>query len=53
MTRIMTVSYAPSGDGKKPMIRIANSLLTHSGFSVGTKIAVSYQGGIITINKTN
>lgn len=53
MPRIMTVTYAPSSDRKRPMIRIANSLLTNSGFNVGNKIEVSYQEGLIIINKTN
>jgi hypothetical protein len=49
----MTVTYAPGGDGRKPMVRIANSLLVHAGFAVGTPIKVSYTEGLITIKKIN
>ena len=50
MKREMTVTYAP-GDGRKPMIRIANDFLLHSGFAVGSKFAVEYTDGVIIITK--
>lgn len=53
MTRTMTVTYAPGGDGRKPMIRLTNNLLTKAGFNIGNKIDVSYQEGLITISKIN
>jgi hypothetical protein len=48
--RRMSVVRAPSTNNKA-MIRIVNSLLPRSGFSIGTAIEVSYQPGIITIKK--
>ena len=48
--RKMTVVRAP-GSHSLPMVRISNSLLTTSGFEVGTPIEVSYQPGAITITK--
>ena len=50
--REMTVSYAPGGDGCKPMIRIGNSrLLLESGFQVGSKFEIQYDRNVITITK--
>jgi hypothetical protein len=46
----MVVVRAP-GTNNKPMIRITNELLTNAGFSIGTKIEVTYEKGIITIKK--
>lgn len=53
MTRKMTVSYAPGGSDKTPMIRIANQFLVKSGFTIGEKVYVVYADGVITINLKN
>jgi hypothetical protein len=47
----MTVAYAPGGDARRPMIRIANRRLTHCGFVVGSKYIVTYEKGSIIIKK--
>lgn len=49
--REMTVAYAPGEKAQRPMIRIANKLLTESGFTVGSKIEAEYGQGVITITK--
>jgi len=53
--REQTVSYAPGGDGYKPMIRIGNSrLLLESGFHVGSKFEIQYGNNVLTLTrKTN
>ena len=52
--REQTVSYAPGGDGHKPMIKIGNSrLLLESGFKVGTKFEIQYGNNVLTITKAN
>lgn len=49
-TRKMRIIRAPGTDAK-PMIRIVNKFITDASFTIGTNIEVSYQPGVITINK--
>jgi len=51
-TRRMKVLRAPGTDNK-PMIRISNNFLVNAGFSIGTKVEVSYCRGIIVITRIN
>ena len=45
----MTVAYAPGGDDRLPMIRLANRFIRDSGFTVGSKYEVLYENGVITL----
>jgi hypothetical protein len=53
MNNTMTVTIAPGDDRRKPMIRISNRHLLKSGFVVGSKYAVIYGIGVITLRKIN
>jgi hypothetical protein len=48
--RRMVIVRAP-GTNNKPMIRISNNILAHAGFTIGTRIEITYERDIITIKK--